>query len=162
MIPHDSNLTKTRIKAILDADPLLVGKTKDFIRTVLVGTPPNKDYADLNHPAIVITNAERWMEEKHRGPDVGTVRSSVALTARYDIILVVQMDDYNEAEKEVDRFWVLLEKRLYDFITLELPTGGSPLCKDIIFERTRRIPQLEGQEIDGFIATLTVLVDPTT
>ena len=160
----DHNLFKTRIKAIIDGDIKLVDKdnpSKSLLRQVIVGTPPNKDYANLSHPALVITNSERWMEEKHRGPDSAAgARSSVETVIRYDCILTVQMDNSNEAEKEVDRFWKLFEERMYQFVTLELPAGGSPLCKDIIFEVIRRIPQLEGQEIDGFIATLTILVDP--
>jgi len=157
------NTIKTRIKDIIDADTALVDKTdpKNKIRQVLVGTPPNKEYKDLTHPAIVITNSERWMEEKNRGPVVANKKTSVATTIRFDIILVVHMEDSNAAEKEVDRFWPLLEQRLYDFATLRKASDGTdPLCKDILIENVRRIPQMQGQELDGFTATLTVMIDP--
>lgn len=159
----DHNKFKTRIKEIIEGTTTLfdvANPSKSLLRQVIVGTPPNKDYHDLNHPALVITNSERWMEERHRGPDVANARSSVQTTIRYDILLLVQMDDSNEAEKEVDRFWKAFEERMYNFLTLEQVAGGDPLCKDIIFEKTRRIPQLEGQEIDGFISTIQILVDP--
>jgi len=120
IVAIDHQKIKKRIKAIIDGDILLVdvNNPKDKIRQVLVGTPPNKDYKDLHHPAIVITNSERWMEEKNRGPVVANQKTSVATTVRYDIILTVHMDDSNAAEAEVDRFWKLLEQRLYDFSTL--------------------------------------------
>lgn len=159
----DHNKIKVRIKAIIDLDTVLVDddSPKGKIRQVLVGTPPNKDYKDLTHPAIVITNSERWMEEQNRGPVVANKKTSVATTVRYDIILVVHNEDSNAAEKELDKFWPLLEQRLYDFATLRLPPGDTdPLCKDILFENTRRIPQYQGQEIDGFRATLKVIIDP--
>lgn len=162
IVAVDPNKLKTRIKSIIDGDIKLVDSTKpkDKIRTVLVGTPPNKEYKDLHHPAIVITNSERWMEEKNRGPVIDNKKSSVAVTIRFDIILVVHMEDSNAAEKEVDRFWPLLEQRLYDFATLRNIDGTDPLCKDILLENTRRIPQMQGQELDGFTATLTVIIDP--
>lgn len=159
----DNNKIKVRIKAIIDLDTALVDDTapKGKIREVLVGTPPNKDYKDLTHPAIVITNSERWMEEQNRGPVITNKKTSVATTVRYDIILVVHNEDSNAAEKELDKFWPLLEQRLYDFATLRLPPGlTDPLCKDILFENVRRIPQYQGQEIDGFRATLKIIIDP--
>lgn len=162
IVAIDSNDHKVRIKAILEADSAFFDKTapKGKVRQVLVGTPPNKDYNDLSHPAVVITDNERWMEEKHRGPDSGTVRTSVETTLRYDIILTVQNEDAPAAEKEYNRLWKILEETLYDHITLEQPGGGDPLCKDLIFEVTRRMPQYQGMEIDGFRAVLKVLVDP--
>jgi len=162
IIAIDSNNFKVRIKALLEADTAFfdAANPKGKVREVRVGTPPNKDYKDLHHPAVVITDNERWMEEKHRGPDSGTVRTSVETTIRFDIVLVVQNEDAPAAEKEYNRLWKVLEETLYDHITLEAVGGGSPLCKDILFEHTRRIPQMQGQEIDGFIGTLKVLVDP--
>lgn len=162
IVSIDSNDFKVRIKNILEADAIFfdAANPKGKVREILVGTPPNKDYKDLHHPALVITDNERWMEEKHRGPDNGTVRTSVETILRYDIILVVQNEDAPAAEKEYNRLWKLLEQSLYDHITLEAPGGGDPLCKDILFEFARRIPQMQGQEIDGFKATLKVLVDP--
>lgn len=161
IVAIDHNAIKTRIKDIIEAETTnLFGPDKKKIREVVVGTPPNKDYKDLNHPAIVITNSERWMEERPRGPVISNQKSSVAATVRYDIILTVHMDDSNEAEKEVDRLWKLLEERLYDFSTLRKTDNTDPLCKDILFETVRRIPQMQGQEIDGFRATLSITVDP--
>jgi len=159
----DNNKNKVRIKKIIDLDTALVDKDNPDgkLRSVLVGTPPNRDYKDQHHPALVITNSERWMEERNRGPVITNKKSSVAVTVRYDFILTVHMDDANAAEKEVDRLWPLIEQRMYDFATLRLPPGlTDPLCKDILFTPIRRIPQMEGQEIDGFRATLEVLIDP--
>ena len=161
IVAIDHNAIKTRIKDIIEADTTnLFGADKAKIRQVVVGTPPNKDYKDLNHPAIVITNSERWMEESNRGPVISNSKSSVRTIVRYDLILVVHTDDAPEAEKEVDRLFKLLEQRLYDFATLRNTGGTDPLCKDILFEIIRRIPQMQGQEIDGFIATLRVEIDP--
>lgn len=162
IVAIDSNDFKVRIKAILEADTAFFDKDnpEGKVREVLVGTPPNKDYKDLHHPAIVITDNERWMEEKHRGPDEGTVRTSIETILRFDLTLTVHNDDAPAAEKEYNRLRKILQETLYDHITLEAPGGGSPLCKDILFEYTRRIPQMQGQEIDGFTATLKVLVDP--
>lgn len=163
IISIDNNKIKTRIKDILEADPLFfnAANPKGLVRQIVVGTPPNKDYTDLNHPALVITNAERWMDESNRGVIVANQKTSVAAVVRYDIILTVHNEDSNAAEKEVDRFWPLLEQRIYDFTTLRKASDDTdPLCKDLIFENIRRIPQLEGQEIDGFKATLKLIIDP--
>lgn len=163
IVAIDNQAIKVRIKDIIEADADLVDpdkKDKTKLRTVLVGTPPNKDYKDLTHPALVITNAERWMEEKNRGPIIANVKTSVAAIVRYELILTVQADDSNAAEKDVDRLWKLIEERMYDFTTLRTTGNLDPLCKDILFEIVRRIPQMEGQEIDGFRATLKVEIDP--
>lgn len=163
IVAIDNNKIKTRIKNILEVAGSFFDKDspKGKVRQILVGTPPNKDYKDLTHPALVITNSERWMEETNRGPVVANKKTSVATTVRYDLILTVQMEDSNAAEKEVDRLWILLEQRLYDFATLRKPSDDTdPLCKDILFTPIRRIPQFQGQEIDGFRATLEVLIDP--
>lgn len=163
IVAIDHNKNKVRIKDILEADSNFFDKTapEGKVRQIIVGTPPNKDYKDLHHPALIITNSERWMEEQNRGPVVANKKTSVATTVRYDIILTTQNEDSNAAEKELDRLWPLLEQRLYDFATLRKASDGTdPLCKDILFENTRRIPQYQGQEIDGFRATLKVLIDP--
>lgn len=162
IVAIDNNKIKVRIKDILEADAAFFDKNnpKGKVREVIVGTPPNKNYKDLHHPALVITNSERWMEEQNRGPVIANKKSSVATIVRYDLILTVHNEDSNAAEKELDRLWPLLEQRLYDFSTLETVALADPLCKDILFENTRRIPQYQGQEIDGFRATLKVIIDP--
>lgn len=161
IVAIDHQKIKKRIKAIIEAEPLLFAKTKTTIREVLVGTPPNKDYKDLSHPAMVITNSERWMEEENRGPVISNQKTSIKATVRYDIILVVHSEDAPEAEALSDALWILFEQQLYKFATLREPTGlTDPLCKDILLENTRRIPQLQGSEIDGFRSTLKVLIDP--
>ncbi len=157
----DNNATKVRIKAIIDADTTLVDENnpKNKLRDVIVGVPPGDDYNDLNHPALVITNAERWMEEKIRGPVIARVISSVDVIVRYDLILTVHKDQSNEAEKEVDRLFKLLEEALYKFANLQNPVDGTdPLCDSIVFTTTQRIPQFKGQEIDGFKTTMTVTI----
>lgn len=161
IVAVDNNKIKTRIKDVLEGDSTLFGKDKSKIREIVVGTPPNKDYNDLSHPALVVTNSERWMEESNRGPVIDNEKTSVRATVRYDIILTVHMDDSNAAEKEIDRLWILFEQRLYKFATLRKIDGTDPLCKDILIEYVRRFPQMQGQEIDGFRATLAVLLDPS-
>lgn len=159
----DNNEIKVRIKKIIDTEILLVDKKKPktTIRTVLVGTPPNNNFKDLNHPALVITNSERWMEEKHRGEEANRTMSSVSTIVRYDLVLTVHKEDSIDAEKDVDKFFKLIEERLYQFTSLQDPTDGTdPLCNSILLETTRRIPQLQGQEIDGFKSTLTVEILP--
>ena len=157
----DNNANKVRIKAIIDKDTTLVDKANPAgkLRQVMVGTPPGDDYNDLNHPALVITNSDRWMEEKIRGPVIGRKISSIDVIVRYDLILTVHKDQSNEAEKEVDRFFKLLEEGLYKFANLQNPVGGTdPLCDSIEFTVTQRIPQFKGQEIDGFKTTMTVTI----
>ena len=159
----DNNAIKVRIKKIIDTEIKLVDptNTKDKLRTVLVGTPPNNDFKDQTHPALVITNSERWMEEKHRGTEQNRTMSSVSTIVRYDLVLTVHKEDSPDAEKEVDRLFKLIEERLYAFTNLQDPTGGTdPLCNSILLETTRRIPQLQGQEIDGFKSTLLVEILP--
>ena len=159
----DNNAIKVRVKKIIDTEILLVDKDnpKDKLRTVLVGTPPNNDFKDQIHPALVITNSERWMEESHRGVEINRTMTSIGTIVRYDLILTVQKDDSIDAEKEVDRLFKLIEERLYQFTNLQNPTGGTdPLCNSILLETTRRIPQLQGQEIDGFRSTLKVTIYP--
>jgi len=161
IVSIDNQKIKKRVKAIIEDDTTLFGKDAAKIRQVIVGTPPNQEYRDLHHPAIVITNSERWMEEENRGPVVNNQKTSVKAIARYDIILTVQMEDSNKAEAEIDRLWILFEQQLYKFATLRNPTGGlDPLCEDILLENTRRIPQFQGSEIDGFKSTLKVLINP--
>ena len=67
----DSNDFKVRIKAIMENDTAFfdAANPKGKVRQVLVGTPPGKDYNDLTHPAVVITDNERWMEtvQKFKG-----------------------------------------------------------------------------------------------
>lgn len=155
----DNNANKVRIKAIIDTEINLVDKDnpKDKLREVRVGAPPNNDYKDLHHPALTITNSERWMEEQRRGPVKDRIKSSVTITVRYDLILTVHKEVSESAEKEVDRLFKLIEERLYKFDNLQKPTDGTdPLCNSLILETTRRIPQFVGQEIDGFKSTLTV------
>lgn len=159
----DNNTVKVRVKAIIDTDTLLVDKDnpEDKLREVLVGAPPNNEYKDLHHPALVITNSERWMEEQRRGPVIARVKTSVTATVRYDLILTVHKEESHDAEKEVDRLFKLIEERLYKFDNLQNPVGGTdPLCNSLILETIRRIPQFIGQEIDGFKATLAVEILP--
>ena len=159
----DNNAIKVRVKKIIDTEIKLVdtANPKDKLRTVLVGTPPNNNFKDLNHPALVITNSERWMEEEHRGPEKDRAITSISTIVRYDLILTVQKDDSIDAEKEVDRLFKLIEERLYQFTNLQKPADGlDPLCNSILLETTRRIPQLQGQEIDGFRSTLKVTIYP--
>lgn len=160
----DNNAVKVRIKLIIDSTTTLVNKTtpsKSLLRQVRVGAPPNNEYKDLNHPALVITNAERWMEEQRRGPVIARAKSSVSTVVRYDIILVVHKEVSESAEKEVDRLFKLIEEQLYKFDNLQKPVDGTdPLCNSLILETTRRIPQFVGQEIDGFKATLSVEILP--
>ena len=154
----DNNAVKVRIKKIIDATTTLVDKDnpKGKLREVRVGAPPNNDYKDLHHPALVITNSERWMEESHRG------HAGVTTMVRYDIILIVHQEVSESAEKEVDRFFKLIEEQLYKFDHLDDPAtpGTDPQAREFILETTRRIPQFIGQEIDGFKSTMTVEILP--
>lgn len=159
----DNNAIKVRIKLIIDKDLKLVDKDNpdDKLREVKVGAPPNNDYKDLHHPALIITNSERWMEQKKRGTVQARTKSSVTVIVRYDLVLTVHKDESKDAEKEVDRLTKLIEERLYQFDNLQNPTDGTdPLCQEILLENFRRIPQFTGQEIDGFRASLVVTIYP--
>lgn len=153
----DIDKVKVRIKEIIDADILLVDKEKPKgkLRTVKVGAPPNNDYKDQTHPALRITNAERLMEEVHRG------HAGITTKLRIELILTVHEDVSEKAEKESDRFFKLLEEQLYKFAHLEKPSDSTdPLCKEFVLETTRRVPQSVGQEIDGFKATMAIEIHP--
>lgn len=160
----DNNAVKVRIKLIIDSTTTLVDKDnpkKTLLREVTVGAPPNNEYKDLHHPALVITNSERWMEEQRRGPVIARAKTSVSTVVRYDLILTVHEEESRDAEKKVDNLFKLIEEQLYKFDNLQNPTGGvDPLCNSLILETTRRIPQFVGQEIDGFKATLAVEILP--
>ena len=154
----DINAIKVRIKKIVDAEILLVdtAKPKGKLREVKVGAPPNNNYKDLTHASLRITNSERWMEELHRG------HAGITTILRVDLILTVHKEVSEAAEKEVDRFFQLLENQLYKFDQLDDPAapGTDPLCHEFVLETTRRVPQFIGQEIDGFKTTMVIEIHP--
>lgn len=160
----DNNAVKIRIKEIIDATTTLVDKaapSKSLLRLVQVGAPHNNNYEDLTHPALVITNAERWMEEQRRGPVIGRAKTSISTVVRYDLILTVHEEESQDAEKKADSFFKLIEEQLYKFDNLQKPSDGTdPLSNSLLLETIRRIPQFVGQEIDGFKATLAVEILP--
>ena len=160
----DHHSIKTRIKEILQADPLLYDSTgrENKLVDCFVGRPYANNITAHPTPYCFIANEDNLEEQEPDGAVVNNSAKSTRHDCHYILVIVDDAQDGREVEKLLDNLGKLTMQTLKGNFELRLPADSSdPLCdwsfpeRVSVFEASENGKPIQGRAIHFHIITHT-------